>query len=268
LHQLEGLEPVGTADESTKSTFKGTLIHAALEAHGCGKDPFEIFSAMLADPTIKAIKEIEPDKSGSIAHLKELLSNYLIVYSSDELSTIKTERRMEMCLAPWLTYVGNVDRECLNAAGQIVISDYKTSSSLKSWVEPQVAVSDQFTGYLALAQANGIPTETLIVDGISTAKKALLDGVGLFVRYTANRTREQIEDWRNRTIAWAERLREDIESGRFNTNQPHSCTAYGGRCQFYEVCAAASSSSNLLRNCFEKTKNPWPSFKVIYEMDN
>ena len=265
LQLVETFIPKGTTDESTEATFKGRMIHEALDAKAMGRSPRDAMMKLVKDSSIKHIHTIDPDKSGSVHHMRKLLAAYLKRYKNDNLQIVSTEARFEYPLTPWCTYVGNVDKVA-RLGNKTVIVDHKTSSSLKSWVEPQVSISDQFTGYIALAKHNGIVTDTLVVDGVSTALKALKDGDGLFVRYNTVRTKDQILDWETRMKWWATRIKEDLETNKWNTNQPKACTSYGGRCSFFDICAGAGLSGiNILRNDFMKNPKPWHSFKIVWE---
>lgn len=276
LSLVEALVPKVEIDPSAQTTFKGTVVHECFDALYHGQDWRRRFGELLADPSIKAIKALEPQMSGSVEHLFKVIETYIKHYEAPadrDFSIIATERRMEMPLRSWLTYAGHVDKVAVHkATGRTVIIDHKTSSSLRSWVEPSVPISDQFTGYIALAQANGIPAESLFVDGVSTAKKALdeyekgKDGNGLFARYEAIRTKEHISEWAQITIEWASRFKAAIEETNFPPRKGHPCVAFGGRCQFFDVCASASSAGlNILRNSFMINPSPWKGFRLVWE---
>lgn len=265
---VEGLVPAAEKDPSLANTFLGTVFHSCIDALYQGKDWRDTFRSHLDAPGVIAINEKRSDLSGSRIHLQTVIERYIANYNAPndhEFEVVATEKRLEMPLSPRITYVGNVDKEIITTEGNRAILDHKTSSSLKTWVKPTIHLSDQFTGYLALAQANGIPAETMIIDGVSTARKALDEDEGLFERYVTFRHPLQIEEWKKVTLHWCNRMIEDIENSTFAPKKPKPCTAFGG-CIYTNVCATfGTSSMALLHNNFIKGSNPWHSFKVVYE---
>lgn len=265
---VEGLEPNRIEDPSQAAFFKGTVIHECIDAEYSGGDWRGKFHDLLLPEY--SIHSIPGYRSGSVSHLELILERYMDYYNcpdDNEYVITATEQRFEMPLAPWLTWVGTVDKVAISRADEkMVIIDHKTSSSLSRFMEPTIAVSDQFTGYLALAQANGLVTDTLVIDGISTAKKALDENVGLFCRYTTHRTDSDIEEFKTRALKVATRIKEDIETGEWISNQPAACNLFNSRCQFYDACATSGSArANLIRNDFRKTSSPWKNFTVQWE---
>lgn len=264
---VEGLESAEPTDPSLSAPFKGTVIHECLDAIYRGAS-WEAKLEELLKPEY-AINDIPSGRSGGPDHLRDLLTQYVAHYTPPEDPEYKitaTEQRLEMPLTPWLTWVGTVDKVALSQAHNApVIIDHKSSSSLARWVEPAVPVSDQFTGYIALAQANGIATSTLVIDGISTALKAAKDGQGLFTRYITTRNGSQVEEFKARVIRCAVRMKEDIEANIFGTNQPKACNDFGSQCPFYDACVASGSGrTNVLRNSYQKAP-PWKNFKIQWE---
>ena len=263
---LEGLEPKGSSnDESLAGHFKGTVVHECINALYEGKNWEHQFDSMIMPDS--AITQIPGHLSGSVTHLKNIVERYITRYTppnDPDFEVVAIEQHMQMPLAPWLTYVGTVDKLVIQRqTGEKAIIDHKTSSSLKSFLEPTIPVSDQFTGYLMLAQVNNFDTNTVIVDGISTALKSLKENEGLFNRYCTIRSEEQIDEYKARIIRIAERMREDIETGEFVSHQPGACTLYNTKCQFYDVCSVAGSARlNLLRNGFKLKDNAWKNFKI------
>jgi hypothetical protein len=261
------LLPVEAPDESLLANFKGSVVHECIDAFHSGKSWLDKFVSMTEG---KAICDIMPDKSGSLRHLEMLIKRYLDQYCTEPLKdrdfeVVRSEQMLEMSLSAAVTFRGKLDKIAIDKEGRRIIVDHKTSSSLRSWVAPTVAISDQFTGYIALGQANGLGVSGLLVDGISTARKALDDDKDLFCRYPAERTAEQIENWKQNTLAWCSQIVRDIESSEFLTNKPHACCAFGGKCLYYDICASTSSSAtNIIRNSFTVVQNPWIE-RIEYE---
>lgn len=266
-NRFEGLEPDYLEDLSLSAAWKGTVIHECIDAAYQGKTWKDRFDELLSE--VQAIHTIDSTKSGSVDHLREIIVQYMATYSvpnDPDFDVIGTEQTFELPLTEWLTFVGKIDKIVVRKNGSKALVDHKTSSSIARWVEPKVALSDQFTGYIAAAQANGIDTSGLVVDAISTAMTSLKGKSPLFQRFTASRTDEQVEEWRVRFIKDAERMRDDIETGEFTTGQDKACNEFGGKCMFYDVCAATPKARpQMLRNSFSKLDIPWAIDKVVLE---
>lgn len=268
LKRLMGLAPTAQQDLTADPAYRGNLIHTAIDAAYSGGDPQ---AALRAVPE-GALRDIPSKASGSISHIDSIIQAYLDRYTvpnDPDFEVLRTECELHLPLKDWLTFVGRVDKiGRKRSTGEIVVIDHKTSSSISRWIEPQVALSDQFTGYIAAANANGWTTSTCIVDAISTALKALQTNEGLFARFETTRSVEQIQDWKDRFIKDASRLKDDIESGCFTTGQPKTCVEFSG-CEFRMFCESPTTAvgSAVLRNAFSACTRPWDCDKIIYESE-
>lgn len=268
LGNVDNLIPAQTGDPSLSAAFRGTLVHAAIDGLYRGV-PWEQTIEAAIDVEAE-LRFIEPNLSGSLSHIKKLITAYAEKYHTPDdidYAVTATERRLEMPLSDRITYVGTIDKAALlKSTNEPIIVDHKTSSQLHMYVEPQVAISDQFTGYIALAHVNGIAATALIVDGISTALKALKDGNGLFVRYTAMRSEPQLSEWCDRMIRRGNAIIAALESDTFDAAYGKQCFAFNERCPFLDACAASGlTRTNILANAFKRNPAPWANFKVIYE---
>lgn len=266
IHKLVQKDSVAP-DDSEQGFFKGDIIHRCIDAVYQGQDWEELFESLV--PAKCKMATMAQSRSGSKLHIKTLIQRYLDHYNvpnHEEFKVIATEQKLEMPVTEWLTYGGTIDKIAITPDEKVFLIDHKTSSSLSTFMVPTVRVSDQFTGYLALAQAHGKDTQELVVDGISTAKKSLDSGEGLFWRESTIRTAEQIEEWRSELIGVCSRLKWDIENSSFATNRPGACNQYFKKCPYYDVCAmGGSAQSNYIKNNYEQTTEPWPGFRITWK---
>lgn len=269
---IERLTTKVEKDESLTASFRGTLVHKCLDALHSGQDWRGTFVLDIAPGA--AITDIPPTRSGSISHLMKLVTNYIDHYGGaqdKDFDVIGTEQTLQMPLSNRVTFQGTVDKIVkLRETGELAILDHKTSSSLKRYKLPEVAISDQFTGYLALAQANGIKTSKMIVDGISTALEALTTGQGLFIRFDTERTPEQITDFRTRMTLATNEMINFIETNELFAETislpTPGCNAFNETCQFHDLCSAyGTTRANMLKNSFVPASSTWKNFSVVWE---
>jgi PD-(D/E)XK nuclease superfamily protein len=268
LSLIKGLDPITFGDNTLAASFRGTLVHAALDARARKIAWEPVVEALIEEGS--ALRAHDENRSGSLKHIKSLISRYFDQYASETISYKSTEQTLQMPISSRVTWVGTIDKIGIDAYGSTFVMDHKCSSSLRQWIEPTIALSDQFTGYLALAKANGANTNLFVVDGISTALKALDDGVGLFVRYETERTDEQIGDFLNRMQILGDEIIDFVEHNETlqeNISLPTpACNEYGTKCAFWDVCTASGlGGSNILRNAFRKTLNPRKNFRILFE---
>ena len=259
-------------DPSCEAFFKGQLVHNSLDAWNQGKEWEPVFDAMIKPHY--AINSLKDTQSGSIKHMKDLIRAYFKHYNNERRQIVFSERKLMMPLNDKVTLVGTLD-EAMMRGDKIILVDHKTSSSLSQFMEPTMHVSDQFTMYIMLAQAAGIDTDTLMINGISTGKAALdrfeTDDPDhrLFMRYETSRTRDQIDEFREMIEFESRRMIEDIENETFTkTPDKGTCVAFHKKCPYLYVCGKdAAVRSKLLASDFKHTTTELDnlSFKVEYE---
>ena len=263
-------KPSGVVSEKGLTPLlKGSLIHACIDAAAERKDWFKTFNEMLALPEYSAIEQLKPNQSGSRHHLHELLGKYMRKYTLPDdidFKFLHSEVKLSKPMLPWLTAVGTLDKIGLRPDGSQVIIDHKTSTQLSRFLEPSVAISDQFSLYTILARANGYAIENFIVDGICTDKTAYDKDENLFVRYETSRSEERLKDFETNFIKIAERIKFALESDSFIPNRGKACNDFGKKCAFYDICAAQSAEIqlNIINNSFT-SKPESATFKVIWE---
>jgi len=193
----------------------------------------------------------------------QIVQAYQNAYNEEQLKVVATERELQLPLTTWLTCVGIIDKIVQKPDGTLWVLDHKTSKSPATWIVPVLPVSDQFSCYLALAEANGFRCDGVIVDIISTAKKDIGTSAA-FRRIETYRTTSQIEEWKARFIADATRVKEDLEGRGFSSNQPGACNSFG-LCPFLDVCASPPEQREQLLTSYEVGVKIWEEDKVIYD---
>jgi len=266
-NRLGGLVPVEVPDETSGPAFMGTLVHEAIDMAWTGGD----WRARVAElvPPGSALLEKPGDKAGSLDHTIELIERYLDFYdvpNEYDYELISSEQVLSIQLTERITFSGRVDKIFKRKSdGKIVVVDHKTSKALSSWVIPLIPSNDQFTAYIAAAQANGIETSDFLVDGISTAKKYLKSPYECFIRVSTTRSQADIDEWKTHVIHDANRLIHDIEHGSFSTGGRKNCLSFGG-CAFLDVCnSPASQRLTILNNSYKRLDSPWALSKVTYK---
>jgi hypothetical protein len=135
-----------------------------------------------------------------------------------------------------LLYVGRTDQVC-NFAGGLWLEDDKTASQLgPSWGR-QWDLRSQFTGYTWAGQQAGLPTQGVLVRGISILKTKYETA-----EHVTYRPKWQIDRWLKQVYRDIHRMIACWEDGYWDFNLDHACADFGG-CPFRQVCQLQGRSA-------------------------
>lgn len=231
----------------------GRAIHAALEywysllpqeriqvaqSEAFTRFGFEAGGLLLAD-----------EGKRSAANGIKILSAYFEHYKDDDFTTYHdlhgpfVERDFSFTLIDLpsfqIDYFGRIDAALVHqSTGDVVLVDHKTASILGQDFYNRSALSFQFIGYLLGAQHLGVPTRTMMVNGIQVAKTKQE-----FVRHFVDLTQDKIDEFKRSVLDAAHIY---LEKGQFDDEAywpmttPNPCVAYGG-CTYRSICEAPSS---------------------------
>jgi len=257
------IDPI--APRKLEATTKGTIIHKVLDAASQRLDWEDVFNAEIAKHPV--FETLKASQSGSKEHLHMIIEKYFSRYGLIETQwqTLQSEIKLEMPINSWLTAVGTLDKIVLRDGEKFLI-DHKTSSGLQKYLEPKVRMSDQFTLYQLLCQANGYDVKGIIIDGICTDRTVLDKDKELFIRYETTRSADQCADFLERFERVGVKLKDSLEKDLFDPVRNEACSAFNSRCPFYDACVAPVKqiTKNILTNNFIKGE-PNASCRVIWD---
>lgn len=118
------------------SATKGTLVHAALERLFCLPAPdrtvdaalaclADAFTALRPEPDVAGLALEGDAEAALVADADRLVRNYFLLEDPRSFEPIGVELRLQVEVAG-LELVGVIDRLDLDAAGELVVTDYKT----------------------------------------------------------------------------------------------------------------------------------------------
>lgn len=234
-----------SGDESEAQLF-GSAIHAGLAVfYGC--DPG---SRVLSD-VLDAFMAYESRLQGaagtkrSVENGRKILEEYFKIYAADpwvsyvDASGPFVERSFEVPFGrvgnTRVVAFGAIDAILKNTeTGELVVCDHKTTSTLGSQFYQQVKPRTQFGLYSWAARAMGIPTKSVMMNGIQVAKTKTE-----FARVFADYGPEEDNELRLTIYDAATKYMSAVGSQIFpmSTSQ---CSSWGG-CQYHEICSAKAA---------------------------
>lgn len=133
-------------------------------------------------------------------------------------------------------YAGKLDR-IVQQAGQYLIEDHKTTSSLRSDYFTQWEIDNQMIGYSVLA---GLVTG-LQVSGVRINLHVVRKSDSVFERRTIHFSPKRQQDWMHKYESWLERIEGDVilhRQARANAfpENFNACSRKFGMCQYIGVC--------------------------------
>lgn len=240
LKRLFGLEQVSIEDK--RSADLGTRIHKYLEEVSKGQLPTTLDEEALS-----------------------FGSRYCQHYNFPASETIvNSELKVEAPLTDRITIRGIIDK-VIEKDGNIILCDYKTSKSVRTWVTPLASFSDQITAYYWLSKKNNLIINDFVIDAIDVSKLAEKED-RTFSRINAPRSESQIKEWEERTILEVNDIISAIERDSFKAAYNGECTKFGTGCAFRDVCAALPEHRpNILKSQYTKVEKTWVDVNVIFE---
>jgi len=226
--------------------------------------------ALLLEQVLSEYPQLPEKGLRSKEHLIELITQYAAAFPPTQ--NALSELELSAPLTEVVTYVGHIDKLILSEPP--IIMDFKTSSKhlyfdLSLTSNPNNAA----LGYLWLAWQAGHAAETFTFRGISTDQK-LLDPTyipknragdekqrpPLFLEFSYTPTSEAVNEWHAALVKDAQRIQEDIETGRFNC----ACTL-GDKCDYRKICCnLPQERAIVIKNEYE-TKPSFRGFSVEFE---
>lgn len=240
LGRLFGLQTLEPRDKT--SADLGANIHKYLEEVAKGVPP------TTTDPVVQSFGQ-----------------RYCAFYNFPNAETIiHSELKLEAPLTERITFRGVIDK-VIERDGKLLLCDYKTSKSVRTWVAPLATFSDQVTAYYWLSQMNNFHMDDFILDGIDVSKLAEKED-RVFTRYSAPRTKSQVEEWRERMILEINDIISAIERDSFKAANNSECTKYGTGCEFKSICEVVPESrQRVIKNMFSTVEKTWVDVNVIFE---
>lgn len=137
-----------------------------------------------------------------------------------------------------ILYTGRADM-LAEAFGGVYVFDEKTASSLgPSWAK-QWDMRSQFTGYSWAAREYGIPTQGVVIRGVSILKTKY--DTQQAITYRAD---WEIDRWLEQVCRDLERMIKCWEEGYWDWNLDHACTEYAG-CPLTMICKSPNPDTWL-----------------------
>jgi len=251
----------------------GQCIHEALACYHETGNPQATLGKFESVANETHLKELEPSAMRSVAHGTALLTEYFKQYENDAFGQFRPlmtkeqkptlELKLETDINEWLTYDGLCDGVVSDTAtGEHKGLEHKTSYVLGTQFANRMKPNDQLTGYVYLLQKNGYDIDTIVANGLQTARKKIeTNPRDCFSRHETRRTPIELHEWREKLVRAASRMKADIETGLFDSNMPDACSMWNTRCSFTDVCnIAPQDRDRMLKGSFRK--DPWHMFKI------
>lgn len=132
-----------------------------------------------------------------------------------------------------ILYAGRFDM-LADYAGNLMVEDDKTTSSLgASWIH-QWKMDSQMTGYVWAARSYGYPVMGAIIRGVSILKTKFGAAVAV-----VSRSDEHVESWLEELINDIRDMQRYFEMNYFQPCHCEACKSYGG-CTYADLCLAGS----------------------------
>ena len=264
LEYVSGL--VRKEDIKSHALTFGEAAHKTIEMRYQGAAQQAAINAGLAIINKTDLALIDSTEQHSPDFFSRLMNNYFLTYPNDFLQPpIAVEVSLVSPLTDRISWSGKVDL-ITKYLDKPTIIDHKTTSKIDDRFAVQARLSDQFTGYIWLAQQAGYDIDVAMVNGLQTYNYKIKPKTGSpysFGRYSTYRSPEEIEEWKEETIRNVTRIIEDLESNRFATRKPHACTDFFSLCPFNNICGAPQAMRESMKDAFGV--RPWNMLKVEWE---
>lgn len=237
----------------------GSATHAALEAHYKGQSVDQAKSVFEAEYGVQLDLE---DKAKTLENGLNMIEAYIKHYASEDKSfeVLEVEQPDEVELAPGIKFVVKRDT-VIRQQGCIYVLEHKStkkSLTFDYWqqFEPNSQLSAQtYSCIKKYGECSGVIVNALQVGHRERAYKGEPAGAYFkFQRQVFNRTKEQVEAWRQDTLGWIAK----IEANRVGAKDL-SWLKNEGQCRFCsfkEVCITLADEQ-IIESLFDRVENPY-----------
>lgn len=135
--------------------------------------------------------------------------------------------------------------------------DWKTTSSIPTFLSKTVDTRPQYSGYLWLAKQNSLKlSDVFYVCGISTKKEFE------YTEFPVMRDEARLRDWHEHAVYAAHELVRFIKENRFPKTRANDCVFYFKPCPYAEICNAPDQEKAIISTLYQqKEATPQDKFR-------
>ncbi len=230
----------------------GSAVHAALQAHYRGEDPYAALTAYWA-PIRTAIVEEDPSwgqlmKDVTLAAI--MMEGYLEWLAETGvdagLTPVAVEQKVEMLLTPDVTLHGTLDLVQVDEDASLWLTDHKTCASFTPYQDRRMVMNFQLLTYAVLCEDHfGQPPTGAIINMLRKVQRTGSAKPPFYGREMVHFNRHQLDAHRTHMLAILSDLVRVEEDGSGRSVYPvvdQDCT---WKCSFLSVCALADDGSDI-----------------------